>query len=281
MPTTTWNTTTIGGKEYLVIDTAQFRVPLDWDASSNMFIAVASPTGGLGSFPALVKGDTGDPPTLDSIDFTALEADDPTPDSATWDEISPGVYKLVLILHKGPQGIPGDTILTPSDFGTPVYGKILAVNATLDDMELVSPKVGDRYVPATIANTPAGNPNYTLASVAIPAQPFDWRPDVAAQCLFNTTWVDVTVDLVARLNSPTSGNIVGRGFGFARSGYETLWQLVVLSPGPPAAATTDYDRVAAGAAATIYLRAERQAGTGSFTTTASRTHFSVRVCPIP
>ena len=118
MPTTTWNTTTIGGKEYLVIDTEQFRVPLDWDASSNMFIAVASPTGGLGSFPALVKGDTGDPPTLDSIDFTALEADDPTPDSATWDEISPGVYKLVLILHKGPQGIPGDTILTPSDFGT-------------------------------------------------------------------------------------------------------------------------------------------------------------------
>lgn len=281
MPTTTWNTTTIDGKEYLVIDTAQFRVPLDWDASSNMFIAVASPTGGLGSFPALVKGDTGDPPTLDTINFTALEADDPTPDSATWNEISPGVYSLDLYLHKGPQGIDGDTILTPSDFGTPVYGHQLQVNATLDDMELVAPKVGYRYVPATISNTPSGNPNYTLCSVAIPAQPFDWRPEVYGQCLFNTTWVDVTVDLVARLNNATSGNIVGRGFGFARSGYETLWQLVVMSPGPPAAATTDYDLVTAGAAATIYLRAERQAGTGTFTTTASRTHFGVRVCPVP
>lgn len=281
MPTTTWNTTTIGGKEYLVIDTAQFRVPLDWDASSNMFIAVASPTGGLGSFPALVKGDPGDPPTLDAINFTALEADDPTADSATWTETSPGVYTLDLYLHKGPQGIPGDTILTPSDFGTPVYGKMLQVNATLDDMELVSPKVGDRYVPATIANAPAGNPNYTLCSVSIPAQQFDWRPQVSGQCLFSTTWVDVTVDLVARIGNATSGNICGRGFGFARSGYETLLQLVILSDGAPAAATTDYDRVPAGVATTIYLRAERQAGTGSFTTTASRTQFGVRVCPIP
>jgi hypothetical protein len=45
MPVTNWNTTTIDGKQYLVIDMAKLRVPLDWDPSSNVFLAVAAPDG--------------------------------------------------------------------------------------------------------------------------------------------------------------------------------------------------------------------------------------------
>ena len=281
MPTTTWNTTTIDGVEYLVIDTAKFRVPLDWDASSNMFIAVASPTGGLGSFPALVKGDTGDTPTLDSVDFTVLEASDPTPDSASWTETSPGVYTLNLAIHKGPQGDTGDTVLTPSDFGTPVYKKIPIVNAALDDFELQTQLVGDRYVAASFSNAPSGNPNWTLGSVSIPALDFDWRPHVYGSALLTRTNHDARIDLIARLNDETSGNIVGRGFGRATTGYESLPQIVSLSPGPPAGASTNYDKVTAGYAATIYFRAERQAGTSTFTSSADTTYFGVRVCPIP
>lgn len=281
MPSTTWNTTTIDGKEYLVIDTAQFRVPLDWDASSQMFIAVAAPTGGLGSFPALVKGDQGDTPTLSAVNFTVLEADDPTADSASWTETSPGVYTLDLALHKGPQGIPGDTLVTPSDFGTPVAGRIAVVNDDLTTFSLQAQKVGDRYVPASIANTPSGNPNYTLCSVAIPAQPFDWRPEVSGQSVIHTTWADVRIDLIARLNNETSGNIVGRGFGALQSVYMSFYQTTVLSPGPPGGASSTYDKVLAGYAATVYLRAERQAGSGTFTTSGDTTHFGVRVQPIP
>lgn len=274
--------TTIDGVQYLVIDVAQFRIPLDWDPSSNMFIAVAAPTGGLGSFPALVKGDPGDRPTFDTINFTALEADDPTANSATWTETSPGVWKLNLVLHKGPQGIPGDTILTPSDFGTPLAGKIPVVNAALTNFELQFQKVGDRFVPATIANAPSGNALFTLCSVSIPAQDFDWRPEVSAQCVITPTATDVRVDLVARLNDAASGNIVGRGFGIVPISFFSIYPVsTVLSSGAPPAASATYDRVLAGATSVIYLRAERVAGTGTFTTTSDTTWFNVRVRPIP
>lgn len=283
MPTTTWNTTTIDGVEYLVIDVAQFRIPLDWDPSSNMFIAVAAPTGGLGSFPALVKGDTGDAPTLDTIDFTALEPDDPTPDSASWVETSPDVWKLELVLHKGPQGDPGDTILDPDDFGTPLPKKILVVNATSDAFEYQTQKVGDRYVPAAVNSTPSGNPAYTLCAVSIPAQDFDWRPDVSGQVIIDGTSFDQRIDLIARLDNgtggtpETSGPIVGRGYGVVAWGK----QVEILTSGPPAGASATYDKVAAGTAAVVYLRAERVTGTGTFTTSSDTTTFGVRVRPIP
>jgi hypothetical protein len=269
--------TTIDGDDFLVIDVAQFRIPLDWDPSSNMFIAVAAPTGGLGAFPALVKGDTGDKPTLNNINFTALEADDITPDSADFVETSPGNYDLDLALHKGPQGDPGDTVVTPSDFGTPIAGKIPVVNAALTNFELKSQKVGDRFVPASIANAPSGNPTFTLASISVPAQDFDWRPDVSGQCLFTHTNSNVRVDLIARLNDQASGNIVARGFGTAT----LVTDVVGLSSGPPPAASATYDKVAAGASAIIYLRAERIAGTGTFTTSGDTTWFGVKVRPIP
>lgn len=278
MPSTTWNTTTIDGKDYLVIDTTQFRVPLDWDASSQMFIAVAAPTGGLGSFPALVKGDKGDTPTLDSIDFTALEADDPTPDSASWTETSPGVFKLTLVLHKGPQGVAGDTTVTPSDFGTPIARRIPVVADDLSTFSLQPQLVGDRYVPGGFNSTPSGNPNYTLATVSIPAQPFDWRPAVEGQCFIKKNYNGTVVDLIARLNNETSGAILGRS---CMSSYGYWEQTVVLSGAPPAGASDSYDKVSAGYAATVYLRAERQSGSGTFTTDATSTNFCVRVCPIP
>lgn len=285
MPTTTWNLTTIDGAEYLVIDVAQFRIPLDWDPSSNMFIAVAAPIGGLGSFPALVQGDTGPAPTLDPVvNYTVLGPTDPTPNSASFTPTSPGVYQLNLVIHEGPEGTPGDTILDPDDFtGTQLPGKMLVLNAGTTAFEYQSQKVGDRYVPAAIANTPSGNPTYTLCSVSIPAQPFDWRPQVSGHCLLNGTSSNVRVDLIARLDAglggtpEISGNIVGRGIGVA----STFIQAIVISAGPPTNASATYDKVAAGTAAVVYLRAERQAGTGTFTTTATDTHFCVRVEPIP
>lgn len=247
-----------------------------------MFIAVAAPIGGLGAFPALVKGDPGDPPILLPVNFTALEVDDLTPDSATWTEVAPDEYQLNLTLHKGPQGEPGDTIITASDFGTPIVGKILVLNSELE-FELQSQKVGDRFVPATINNTPSGNAAFTLCSISVPTQDFDWRPDVSGQCIITGTNADVRVDLVARLSDAVAGNIVGRGFGIVSPGFFSVLPVsVILSSGPPAAASAAYDKVLAGVGPTlIHLRAERVAGTGTFTTTADTTHFGVKVRPIP
>jgi hypothetical protein len=258
-------------------------MPLEWDPSSNMFIAVAAPVGGLGAFHALVKGDTGDIPTFSGINFTALAFNDPTPDSATWTQTSPDVWQLNLVLHRGPQGIQGDTVLTPSDYGTPVAKQMLIVNPAADGFIFQTQKVGDRYVPAAINSTPTGNATYTLCSVAIPAQDFDWRPSIRGQCVVDGTAFNVRVDLIARLDAglggtpELSGNIVGRSFGLPSS----TPQLHIMSAGPPANASSTYDKVAAGQAAVVYFRAERIAGTGTFTTSSDTSYFSVKVDPIP
>lgn len=280
MPTTTWNTTTIDGKQYLVVESAQFRIPLDFDPSSNMFIAVAAPTGGLGNFPALVQGDPGPAPTIDStINLTTLAYEDTTPDSAVWTETSPDTYQLTLTIHNGPSGSPGSqTILDAVDLeGNPVTGATIVVNAAADGFEFQTPLVGDRYIAATINSTPSGNAGYTLCSVGVPAQNFDWRPEVSGQCIVSPTIADTQVNLIARLNNASAGNIVGQGFSLAGLTPPPI----VLSAGPPAGSADGYDRVSAGNSATLYLRAERQTGTGTFTTSATTTSFCVRVCPIP
>lgn len=278
MPTTNWNLTTINGIDYLVIDSAMFRIPLDWDPNSNMFLAVAAPSGGLGNFPALVKGDPGDSSTFSpTVLLTALEPTDPTPDSASLSEIATNVWQLSLALHKGAAGEDGAALLDTGDYGTPLYKRILQVDAATTGFEYTPQKVGDRYFPATIASVPSGNPGYTLASVAIPAQPFDWRPTVSGYTVVTGTGADVQVNLLARLDNATTGNIVGQGTQPAGQYPATH----VLSSGPPAGSADTYDKVTANAAATVYMRTERQSGNDTYTTTGTTSYFCVRVDPIP
>jgi hypothetical protein len=282
MPLTNWTTTVIDGKEYLVIDVAKFRIPMDWDPNSNMFIAVAAPDGGLGSFPGLVQGDTGPAPTIDpAINFTALPAGDPTPDSASWSEISTDVYKLNLALHKGEKGDAAAFDLADADdlVGTPAAGRILVVNTAANGFEYAAQKVGDEYWPATINNTPSGNSAYTLCQVSIPGQPFAWRPEVSGWCVITGTGADVQVDLVARLNDQAAGKILGRGRG--QIGQNTEGSSTVLVSGPPSGSVADFNKVAAGSATTIFFRAERQSGSQTFTTVGTAAAFSVRVRPVP
>lgn len=278
MPTETWNITTIDGKQYLVVDVAKFRIPLDWDPSSNMFFAVSYPDGGVGNFTALAKGDTGDVPTLNtSITLTELAPDDPTPASASFTEVSPDTYTLSLALHRGAKGDNGDTVLLPDDYGTGQAGDYLVVNSATDAFELTPQRVGDRYIPATILSTPSGNSAYTLCTIAVPPQRFSWRPHVEGFCEITGTGADVKVDLVARLDNATAGNIVGRAV--QRAGQYPATH--VLSSAPAAGSAAGYDVVAAGASAVIYLRAERVSGSATFTTSSTTTAFSVTCLPVP
>jgi hypothetical protein len=281
-PVVTWNTTTIDGKQWVVINAAQFRIPLDWDPSSGMFIAVG-PNGAWAQGPFLAKGDPGAIPTFDSdIQFTVLDFDDPTPDSATLNLLGvvDGVpdYQAAITIHRGPPGTPGTATLDVNAYGTPLSGRILIVNPTNDGFLYQPQLVGDRFIPSAINSAPAGNPLYTLTTVSVPGQAFDWRPEVSGQCIISKTgFGNVTVDLIARLNDAAAGNIVGRGFG----SLDNTQHATVLSSGPPAGSASTYDKVSAGQAATIYLRAERQTGTDTFTTSNSTTKFEVRVKPIP
>jgi hypothetical protein len=278
-PIVTWNVTTINGKQYAVISTAEFRIPLDWDPSSNMFIAVGVPTGGFGNFPAIVKGDTGDTPTFDTtINLTVLDPDDPTADSASFTPLGSDVYQANLTLHSGPAGAAGTSVLDPAAYGTPASKKILIVNPTADGFIYQAQLVGDRFIPSVVNAVPAGNPLYTIAAVSVPAHAFDWRPSVSGHVIFTKTGTgNVTVDLIARLNDESAGNIVGRGAG----PIDNVRVATDLSSGPPAGSADAYDKVLAGQAAVVYLRAERQTGTDTFTTTTATTHFKVKVEAVP
>jgi hypothetical protein len=280
--TTEWYITKIKGKRFLVIETALFRIPLDWDPSSGVFIALGAPEGGLGSFPALVKGAPGFPSTIDpEVDFTALEPDDDTPDSATLDLIAEAtsvagpVYKLRLALHKGEQGTSGTLVLNVNDYGTPTPGQLLAVNNTSDGFMYLPEPCGDLYWPASLNSAASGAYNSTLGLVPIPAQKRDWRPVIFAQTLVSPTGSDVQVDLIARLNG-TTGNDIARAFGIAGA-----TERLTITSAPPPGSADGWNRVAAGVAANIYLRVEQQAGSNTYTTPATKTRFAVKVDPIP
>lgn len=278
MPVQNWTTTVIDGKNFLVIDVAKLRIPLDWTPDSNVFIAVAAPTGGVMNYPALVKGDNGDTPNLDTVvAFTALAYDDATPPSAELEETGPNTYKLHLALRNGAPGAPGNTVLDPSDFDTPLPGKILALNSDASAFILQTPKVGDEYWPTAINNTPSGNPAYTLCSVGVGVKNFDWRPEVSGWCKVAGTGADVAVNLHCRLDDEAGGNIVGMAYG--EPGVNPPVHTIVT--GPPTNSVDTYNKVLAGNAATIYLRAERRTGTDTFTTSNTTTRFRVKVQPVP
>jgi len=286
----TWNETTIDGIDYWVIDTAKFRIPKNWDPTSQMFIAVGVPDGGVGFFQAVAEGQPGTTPNIDgAINFTPLAPTDPTADFASFTETAPNLYRLNLGLHTGQKGDDGDTIIDVNDYGTPVFDRMLRVKADLSGFELVARKVGDRYYPGSINNAPSGNPGYTLCSVSIPAQNFDWRPHVEGFTIFTGTGSNLVVDLVARLqvggvSAETSGNIVAQcpGVGELSASTHIHPTHVLADVGGPLASINDtFDKVPAGSTAVIYLRGERRSGLETFTTSNATTGCKVRVCPIP
>ncbi|AHI61310.1 hypothetical protein SEA_RIALTO_19 [Mycobacterium phage Rialto] len=258
-------------------------VEIPVDPTAGAAILQLRPQGGIGvGVPAIEKGEPGVPATFDTtVNLTELDPDDPTPAEASFTEITPpststpGVYRLNLALHAGAKGADGEAVWDPTDVDpSPVAGQVPVVNSTADGFVLAAQRVGDRYVPASISNTASGNANSTLAQVSIPAQPFDWRPRVQGYTVVTGEGADVRVDLVARLNGETGGNVIGRCPGVAQS------ERLILVAGPAAGSSDGFDRVTAGTPATIYFRCERQAGSVTYTTSASTSMFSVEVLPL-
>lgn len=261
---------------------AEAKLLLPVDPSGVAMIMVKPDGGAIGvGVTAVEKGDPGVHAELDTaINFNALEPGDPTPDSASFSVLvpptttTPGKWKLNLALHKGAKGDDGNTVLEPTDFGTPASGQILQVKSDLSAFELVAQRIPEVCYPGAVANTPSGNPNYTLCPIPIPARPYARRLRPVGHTVVTGEAADVRVDLIARLNSETGGNIVGRCHGIAQT------ERLQFSPGKAAGLADGYDTIAANAAATVYIRCERQAGTSTFVTSATTSLFSVEVLPL-
>lgn len=263
------------------------RLAKTFDPTTKSAIILLGPDGGIAEIPALVKGDPGTPATIDStINFTALAWDDPTVDSATFTTLTPGttttspVYRLNLSLHKGSPGEAGtSTILGANDVvGTATDGYYLAKTTVsgVNKATWVAPRVGSQYWPATISNTSGTDgQNRTLASVAVPAQPFDYRLRVHAQTIISGT-VNTRVDLLARLDNAISGDVIGRTYGLTG----VTDRLILVSGVAPGSAST-VGRVSSGAACTVFLRSEQQGSTtDTYTTSATTTSLLVEVVPV-
>ena len=273
------------GKQWYTWDfRAKWAYP--FDPESPMFLFAAPPGGvGLASYPFLAQGEPGKPALLSTtVDFTALEPGDATPDSAQLVELTPGtettsqVSKLVIKLHKGAAGTNGTSVLNPASFGTPVAGRMLVVNSTANGFTYAPQKAGGAYWPASVTEAGSGTTGAaTLAVVSVGANvvPFAWRPRVFGSTLVTGSGPDVKVNLVARLNSAT-GPVVG--FDAGVGGVSEKLQLV---SGPDTNASLSSVTVAANAAATIYLRAEKVSGLATYSTGAVASRFCVEVDPLP
>lgn len=269
-----WPTTTDG--QYYKFE-GEVLIPVDpARGAANLILR---PQGGIGvGIPAIEDGAPGAAATFQegAVAFTELDYDDPTAAGLTVTEVSPGVYALSGQLHAGAPGDDGTTSIdVESISGTAVAGKLIKLSSGLTSFEFAYEKVASRHLPATLNNTSSGNSASTLGVVSVSARNNDWRPLVIAQTIVTQDGgSDIIVDLLARLNGESGGNIVAKCHGVG--GTE---RLTICSASPAGSADT-YDKVNAGDAATIHLRAEKRSGTNSFTTSNSTTLFEVWAIPV-
>ena len=276
--------------------TGQVKVVNGFNSDTGVAYLILTPDGGVGSIPFLAQGLPGLPPVFDSITVEEVDPGDPLPSpNPVVTTISPGGsgaashLSLKFYLHSGDKGDTGTNVIstatdlaTTPALGPSTNGYVLAYRSS-DGKWVPTPSGlagGNTYVSPPILATPKNNASPRLISqINVPAQPFDWRPRVFAQCFVDGALL-TRVDLYARLNDPASGDQVG----YSRGVSGNLIPPNIIVPGYPAGSAVpgSYGRVLAGNAATIYLRAEQVNATSeSWATPASpETTFCVEVQPI-
>lgn len=277
----------------IVIDNARLEIVNATEASGVAYLII-TPDGGVGTLPFLAQGLPGAPTLFPTITYTEVDPAEPlpvpNPAVTLLDAGGAGLsakYSLAFYGHKGDTGATGSpSIGGASDLATAPPLDSNAEKFTLvyrnSDSKWVptAQKVGGMYVSGAISSTAHNSTSpRLLSSIAVPAQPFDWRPRPFAQCPV-TGSADTRVDLIARLNDAAAGDQVGYSKGL--SGVTPPPNILI--PAPPAGTNVpgSYGLVSAGAAATVHLRAEQKAASNaSWSTPASPDiTYCVEVCPV-
>lgn len=273
-----------GGKWFVLgMSELAFRVEDD-GTISNLFLACASPQGGLprgvSNYPALLRGPEGRAPTFVMGTFTNLAHDDPTEpfldinQTAEATDISAAVYQINAALKQGAPGEDGAALITPEDYGTPAFGQVLSVAAGEETFELTYPQVGGIHLPTSISSAPDGSTaEYTMCVFDVPAGTynFDWFPSVSGNAITIASSTDCQVDLIVRKDNETGGNIIGRGIGFSG--------VVKHQPNIIAGVESGTGVVTAGAAATIYVRTKRMSGGATYGAANTSARFQMIAVP--
>lgn len=272
------------GKQAFVLGMSELAFIIEEDGSRSLFLATASPQGGLprgmSNYPALLRGPEGRAPTLVMGTFTNLAHDDATEPFfdiqliAEATEVSAAVYEVNAALKQGTPGDDGAALITPDDYGTPAFGQNLSVAAGEETFELTYPKVGKLHLPTSISSAPDGSTaevTMTVFDVEAGVYNFDWTPAVKGNAVTIASSTDCQVDLIVRKDDESGGNIIGRGVGL---GGVLKWQPNIVS-----GVESGTNIVSAGAAATIYVRTKRMSGSATYGAAASTARFEMQVIP--
>ena len=259
-----------------------FRIEDDGTITS-FFLAAASPQGGLSrgltNMPALLRGPDGRSPSLVLGDFLELAHNDTTPGRLSIDllaeatEVSGPVYAVSGALHGGIPGAPGAALVTPSDYGTPQYGQQLSVAAGESTFELTYPKVAGIHRPGAISTAVGTTGEFTMTTFDVPAGTYnnDWTPVVQGNAIIQST-AAARVDLIARLNSETGPDIVARGIAMTATATQ---------PNLASGVETGTGIVAAGEAATVYVRTKYMGGSPlGYSAAAATARFHMLAVPV-
>ena len=273
------------GGNWFVLGMSELAFRIEDDGRiSNLFLAAASPQGGLprglSNIPALLRGPQGRTPTLVMGSFTPLAYDDPTEPFfdiqplAEETDISGAVYQVNAALRMGPPGEDGDAVLDPEDYGTPVYGQMLSVAAGGTEFELTYPKSSKLHLPTSISSAPDGSTaEVTMAvfDVAAGVYNYAWTPDFTGNAITIASSTDCRVDLIVRKDDETGGDIIARGVGLAGV---TKWQPNIVT-----GVESGTNIISAGAATTLYVRTKRMSGSATYGAAASTARFKMLAVP--
>jgi len=257
-------------------------------ATTGVATLTLTPDIGVSNLPALVAGTSGLPPVLRNVTVNQVAAGT-TPPASSWTLVTAGAagtastYDLTLYVNQGATGTSGSfTISTATDLvGVPASGYALVYNNSLAKWVISPMLAGDFYAPATYSSYSGNATQATIAVVTVPAQPFDWRPDVSGY--FNATGTANTkVEIGCYLYNPITSNSdrVGYGPSFAAA---TPGPVTLVPAFGAAIGAGSYGRIPAGSAAQLTMVAKQVASgtTDAWAVSGSTASFAVRVNPIP
>lgn len=274
----------------------RLEVALEWeypyDPNSPMVILWAPAAGvGQANLPFMVKGDNGVGTRFltDVENQPELEWNDPTPAGISVAEVTPAdqesnqpqVLKLINRSRKGAPGQNGTSVLDPDAYGTKIAGRIIELY--LDEEEVwqfryTPQRVGGQHPAASLDFAPEGTSvGKTIGIISVPANTYaiPWRPDITAGTVVVGSTTDVRVDIVARLGTE-DGPVIGRGYGVAGVAADKLVLINGPDPGSP-----DANLIAPNAAATIYVRVEKQEGAATFQSLLASTRINMMAIAQP
>ena len=143
----------------------------------------------------------------------------------------------------------------------------------------------------TVTSYTGNNALQSLGYITIPAQPFNWVPDVRGQAVPYGT-VNTEIDLKAVICSTSNGTTLATGqqvgYGYGVRGVTSAMNTagtappVVLQQAFGGTLSSGYGVVPAGISSTLYFAANQTASTtDAYTVSATGAYFSVKINPVP